>query len=104
MDARAAYLICYLLATGAHRQALHASYREICTHLSGCFTPRGLPRTIRRLSAWELIDFVPGRPPRTPSTFVLHLTTLIERIAAVQAATDDYLGLADSEIPLDLLH
>jgi hypothetical protein len=47
-----------------------------------------------------LIDFVPGGPPRTPSTFVLHLAPLIERIAAVRAATDDYLGLADSEISL----
>jgi hypothetical protein len=51
-----------------------------------------------------LIDFVPGGPPRTPSTFVLHLAPLIQRIAAVRAATDDYLGLADSEISLHLLH
>jgi Rha family phage regulatory protein len=47
MDARAAYLICYLLATGAHRQALHASYRKIAPicpdalRLADCHGPSG---------------------------------------------------------------
>ena len=67
-------------------------------------SPAGLATTIRRLLAWRLIDFEPGNRDMTPNAFVLHLTPLVERIAAVQSQVDAYLGLSDQEFPTNLLH